>query len=160
MDRTQIIAPPGVPQIVITREFEAPPELLFRTHIEPDLLVRWLGPSRLRMSVDHIDARHGGMWRYSHSDADGAAYAFHGLYHGVPSPDAIVQTYEAEAMPGHVFLCTTTFEARAGVTLLRQNTVFQSVEDRDGYVAAGMEEGVVESMERLTELVAELTREG
>jgi uncharacterized protein YndB with AHSA1/START domain len=59
------------------------------------------------MTVDHIDARHGGTWRYSQSDADGAAYAFHGLYHGVPSPDAIVQTYEAEAMPGHVFLCTT-----------------------------------------------------
>jgi uncharacterized protein YndB with AHSA1/START domain len=156
---TQIVAAPGVPQIVITRRFAAPPALLLRAHIEPDLLVRWLGPRRLTLTVDLLDARHGGMWRQTHRDSDGAAYVFHGLYHGTPSPEGIVQTYEAEAMPGHVFFCTTTFEGRDGGTLLRQNTVFQSVDDRDGYVAAGMEEGVHESMERLTELVATLTPE-
>jgi hypothetical protein len=53
----------------------------------------------------------------------------------------------------------TTFEARKNGTLLHQNTVFQSVEDRDHYVESGMEVGVHESMERLTELVARLTQE-
>jgi uncharacterized protein YndB with AHSA1/START domain len=156
---TRIVAAPGVPQIVVTRQFAAPPELLFRAHVEPDLLVRWLGPRRVTLTVDILDARHGGMWRQTHRDSDGATHVFHGLYHGTPSPGRIVQTYEAEAMPGHVFLCTTTFEGRDGGTLLRQNTVFQSVEDRDVYVAAGMDEGVHESMERLADLVATLTRE-
>ena len=159
MAETQIVAAPGVPQIVITRRFDAPPDLLFRAHVEPELIVRWLGPRRLKLTVDLLDARHGGMWRHTHRDSDGVPFVLHGVYHGTPSPGGIVQTYEAEEAPGHVFLCTTTFEARDGGTLLRQNTVFQSIEDRDGYVAAGMEEGVNESMERLAELAARLTRE-
>jgi uncharacterized protein YndB with AHSA1/START domain len=159
MAETQITAEPGVPQILVTRRFDAPPDLLFRAHVDPDLLTRWLGPRGLTLTVDHLDARHGGTWRHVHRDAGGAAHVFHGLYHGTPSPAGIVQTYEAEAAPGHVFLCTTTFEARGGGTLLRQNTVFQSVEDRDSYVEAGMEVGVEASMERLAELVARLALE-
>jgi hypothetical protein len=89
MAKTQIIAEPGVPQIVITREFAAPRELLFRAHTDPELLVQWLGPRRLTMTIDRLDARHGGTWRYIHREADGTEYAFHGVYHGTPSPDGI-----------------------------------------------------------------------
>ncbi len=156
MATTRIIAKPGVPQIVITREFDAPRALLFRAHTDPELFVQWLEPRRLTMTVDHLDARDGGRWRYTHRDADGNEYAFHGLYHGTPSPDGIVQTSEFEGMPGHVSLETITFEDHGGQTLLRQNSVFQSVEDRDGMVHSGMEEGVNDSMERLNELVARL----
>jgi uncharacterized protein YndB with AHSA1/START domain len=156
MANTQIIADPGVPQIVITREFDAPPELLFRAHTDPELLVQWLGPRRLTMTVDCLDARDGGRWRYIHRDADGNEYGFHGVYHGTPSVDGIVQTFEFEGAPGHVSLETATFEERGGRTLLRMNAVFQSVEDRDGQVQSGMEEGVNDSMERLDELVARL----
>jgi uncharacterized protein YndB with AHSA1/START domain len=156
MANTQIIADPGVPQIVITREFDAPPELLFRAHTDPELLVQWLGPRRLTMTVDCLDARDGGRWRYIHRDADGNEYGFHGVYHGTPSVDSIVQTFEFEGAPGHVSLETATFEERGGRTLLRMNAVFQSVEDRDGQVQSGMEEGVNDSMERLDELVARL----
>ena len=159
MARTRIIATPGVPQIVVSRLFDAPPELLFRAHIEPDLLVQWLGPRTVTITVERLEPRHGGTWRQVHRDSDGNAYVFHGLYHGTPTPRGIVQTYEAEAKPGHVFLCTTTFESGGAGTLLRQNTVFQSVEDRDGYVEAGMEEGVNQSMDRLSELVGRLFRE-
>jgi uncharacterized protein YndB with AHSA1/START domain len=63
-------------------------------------------------------------------------------------------------MPGHVSLEKVTFEERDGKTLLRQNSVFQSVEDRDGMVESGMEEGVNDSMERLDELVARLAPGG
>lgn len=160
MAKTQIIAEPAVPQIVITREFAAPRDLLFRAHIEPDLLVQWLGPRRVTVTVERLEPRHGGVWRQTHRDAEGSVHVFHGLYHGTPSPDGIVQTYEAEAVPGHVFLNTITFEGRDSRTLLRQNTVFPSVDDRDGYVEAGMDVGVNESMERLDDVVARLTREG
>jgi uncharacterized protein YndB with AHSA1/START domain len=156
MTKTQIIAVPGVPQIVISREFNAPRELLFRAHIDPELLVQWLGPRRLTMTIDRLDARDGGTWRYTHRDADGNEYAFHGVYHGTPSPDGIVQTFEFEGMPGHVSLETITFEEHGGKTLLHQNAIFQSVEDRDGMMQSDMETGVNDSMERLDELFAKL----
>jgi uncharacterized protein YndB with AHSA1/START domain len=154
MAKTQIVAAPGLPQIVITREFHAPPELLYRAHTDPELLVQWLGPRTLTMTIDRLDARDGGTWRYTHHQADGDAHSFHGVYHGTPSPDGIVQTLEYERIPGHVCLNTITFEEHDGRTTLRQNTVFQSVEDRDGYVQSGMEEGVNDSMDRLGELIA------
>jgi uncharacterized protein YndB with AHSA1/START domain len=156
MTKTQIIAEPGVPQIVISREFDAPRELLFRAHIDPELLVQWLGPRRLTMTIDRLDARDGGTWRYTHRDAHGNEYAFHGVYHGTPSPDGIVQTFEFEGMPGHVSLETITFEEHGGKTLLHQNAIFQSVEDRDGMMQSDMETGVNDSMERLDELFAKL----
>ena len=154
MAQAQIIAEPGIPQIVITREFDAPRDLLFRAHTDPALLARWLGPRRLSMIIDHFDARAGGTWRYIHRDVDGNEYGFHGVFHGTPSPDGIVQTFEFEGMPGHVSLQTIAFEEQGGKTLLRQNAVFQSVADRDGMLESGMAEGVNDSMERLDELIA------
>ena len=156
MATTQISAPPGVPSIEITREFEAPRELVFRAHVDPELLVQWLGPRGQTMTVDRLDPRHGGTWRYTARDADGNEYAFRGVYHGTPSPDGIVQTFEFEGMPGHVCLETINFEDRGGRTVLRQNSVFQSIEDRDQMIQSGMEHGVIESMERLDELFARL----
>jgi len=154
MAQAQIIAEPGIPQIVITREFDAPRDLLFRAHTDPELLARWLGPRRLSMTIDHFDARAGGTWRYIHRDVDGNEYGFHGVFHGTPSPDGIVQTFEFEGVPGHVSLQTIAFDEHDGKTLLRQNVVFQSVADRDGMLESGMAEGVNDSMERLDELVA------
>lgn len=156
MTRTQITAEHGVPQILITREFDAPRELLFRAFTEPDLLVQWLGPRRLTMTIDHLDVRDGGTWRYIHREADGTEYGFHGVFHGTPSPDGIIQTFEFEGAPGHVSLETLTFEERGGRTLVRQNAVYQSVEARDAMVESGMESGLNEGYERLDELVARM----
>ena len=76
------------------------------------------------------------------------------VFHGTPSPEGIVRTFEFEGVPGHVSLETLTFEERGSRTLVRTNAVFQSVEDRDAALQSGMEEGVNESMDRLDELVA------
>lgn len=157
MAKIQLIAEPGMPQIVSTREFAAPRGLLFRAHTEPDLLVQWLGPRRLTMIVKRFEVRDGGTWRYIHRDADGTEYGFHGVFHGMPSPDAgIVQTFEYEGAPGHVSLQTLTLEEYDGGTRLHTNIVFQSVADRDAMVQSGMEEGASDSMERLDELLARL----
>src|SRR5690242_6626460 len=71
MATTQIIAEPAVPRVVVTREFAAPRELLFRAYTDPGLLVQWLGPRALNLAVDRFDLRHGGSWRYIRSDVDG-----------------------------------------------------------------------------------------
>lgn len=153
--QTQIVAPPGVPQIVITRAFDAPRALVFRAHTEPELLAQWMGPRRLTMIVDRYDVRDGGIWRFIHRDADGNEYGFRGVFHGMPSPeDGIVRTFEYEGAPGHVSLETLTFEEQDGKTLVRVNDVFQSVEDRDAMLESGMEEGLNEGYERLDEVLA------
>jgi uncharacterized protein YndB with AHSA1/START domain len=158
--KTQIVAEPGVPQIVISREFDAPRALLYRVHIDPELLVQWLGPRRLTTHVERWDVRDGGTWRYISRDGDGTEYGFHGVFHGTPSPEGgIVETFEFEGTPGHVSLVTFSFEERGGKTLVRMNAVFQSVEDRDAMLESGMEGGVNEGYERLDELLAQLAQE-
>jgi uncharacterized protein YndB with AHSA1/START domain len=152
---TQIIAEPGVPQLVVSREFLAPRDLLFRAYVDPDLLRQWLGPRRLTMTIDRFDPRDGGIWRFIHSGAE-ADHGFHGVFHGDPSRERIVWTFEPEDFPGHVRLETVTFGERGDMTVVRQNIVYQSVEDRDAAVASGMKEGIDESMERLDELLGRL----
>jgi uncharacterized protein YndB with AHSA1/START domain len=156
MGETTLTAEPGIPQVLMTREFDAPRELLFRAYTEPELLAQWLGPRRLTMTVDRLDVRHGGEWRYVHSDEDGE-YGFRGVFHGTPSvEDGIVQTWEFEGAPGHVHLEVATFEERDGGSRLVLNAVYPSVESRDAAFAAGMESGARESLERLDELVGTL----
>lgn len=159
MTDTQIIAEPGMPQILIIREFDAPRDLVYRAYTEPELLTQWLGPRRLTLSIDHYDVRDGGSWRFTHRDSDGNEFAFHGVFHGTPSPQGMVRTFEFEGVPGHVSMETLTFEERGGKTLMRTNAVFQSVEDRDGMIQSGMESGVNDGMERLDELLARLAHE-
>ena len=151
-----IAAEPGIPQILITREFDAPRALVFRAFVEPDLFARWIGPRRLQTRIDRFEVRDGGSWRFVQWGDDGVEHAFRGVYHGTPSPDAIVMTFEYEGAPGHVSLQTQALEERGGRTILRASAVFQSVEDRDMMVGSGMEEGVRDGYERLDELLAGL----
>lgn len=156
MARTQISAKPGVPYIDISREFDAGRDLIFRAHTEPELLVQWLGPRRLTMTVDRMELRDGGTWRYLDREGDGSEHGFHGVFHGTPSPEGIVQTFEYEGAPGHVSLESAAFEERNGRTLVRIHSVYQSVEDRDAMVESGMESGINEGYDRLDELIAKL----
>jgi uncharacterized protein YndB with AHSA1/START domain len=160
MTTTKITAEPGLPYIEFTREFDAPRDLVFRAHTDPELLVQWLGPRRLTMTVDRFDVRDGGAWRYTHRDVDGAEYGFHGVFHGTPSPDGIVQTFEFEGAPGHVSLDRLTLEERDGRTLVRVRSVYESVQDRDAMVENGMEHGLSEGYQRLDELIARLAPVG
>jgi uncharacterized protein YndB with AHSA1/START domain len=159
MTNVQISAPPGVPQIVTTVDFDAPRMLVFRAFMEPDLLAQWLGPRRVTMTIDEFDPRDGGRYRYTHHDPEGNTYTFHGVFHGDPSLEGAVQTFEYEGAPGHVSMDTLTLEERDGRTHVRTNSVFQSVEDRDAMVQAGMETGVTEGMERLETLLGKLKKQ-
>jgi uncharacterized protein YndB with AHSA1/START domain len=156
MGKTQITVEPGVPQVIVTREFAAPRDLVFRAYTEPDLLAQWLRPRDVTMTIERYDARDGGTYRYVHTAADGSEYWFHGVFHGDPAPHAIVQTFEYEGAPGQVSLETITLEDRDGTTLVRTVTSFSSVADRDFMIEAGMEHGIRESGEQLDELLTTL----
>ncbi len=151
---TQIVADPGLPTVEIVREFDAPPEAVFRAHTDPELVVQWLGPRRLTMRIDHYDARTGGSYRYTHHDDDGE-YGFFGAFHEVRPSERIVQTFTYEGFPDGVSLDTLTLEDLGdGRTRLRALSVVDSMEARDAMIASGMETGVREGYERLDELLA------
>ena len=156
MPKTEITAEPGSSQIHISREFEAPRDLVFRAYTEPDLIARWMGPHDLSITIDHYDVRDGGRYRYLNVDAEGNEYAFRGVFHGTPTPDLTIQTFEFEGMPGHVALESMTMTEVDGRTVVKAVSSFQSVEDRDGMVESGMETGIIEGDERLEALLAEL----
>lgn len=149
MGTTEISAPAGVPFITMSREFDAPRELLFRAYTEPDLLVQWLGPRKYEMVVERWEPRDGGSWRYVHKDADGNGFGFHGVFHGPQTIEGMLQTFEFDGVPGHVSLESLVFEAHGARTTIRNRSVFQSVADRDAMIAAGMASGVNEGFERL-----------
>ena len=154
MSKTQIDAPAGVPFVDITREFDAPLELVRRAWTDPDLVKQWLGPRKYEMVIEQWDARAGGAYRYVHRDEAGNEFGFHGVFHS-NDPDNMVQTFEFEGMPGHVSLDRLQLEdIGGGRTRSRIHSVFQSLEDRDGMVQAGMGDGVTEGFERLDELLA------
>ncbi len=81
MSKTEITAEHGIPQIVMTRDFDAPRDLVFRAYTEPQLLVQWLGPRDLTTTIDRYDVRDGGKWRYVQADSEGREHAFHGIFH-------------------------------------------------------------------------------
>lgn len=151
---TRVIAEKGKQEILITRVFDAPRTAVFSAYTDPDLIPQWWGPKRYATIVDKMDVRPGGLWRFINRDAAGNEYAFHGVYHAIISPERLVATFEFEGAPGPVSLETLTLEESGGTTRLTNRSVFQSVEDRDGMLEGGMEEGVIETMDRLAEILA------
>ena len=157
MGKTKLDVEPGKQEFVYTRIFDAPPELVFRAFSDPGLLCQWLGPNRLTMKSFEMEARPGGSWRFVQGDPEGNEYGFHGVIHALEAPRLIIQTFEFEGEPNHVSLETATFSPEpGGKTRVTGHSVFQSVEDRDGMIGAGMEGGMNEGLDRLDEILAHL----
>lgn len=155
-NKTVVTAEPGKQELFVTREFDAPRELVYKAHTDANLYVQWLGPHGYEVVLETFEPVSGGKYRYIHKDKEGNAYAFHGTFHTM-SEELMIQTFEFEGLPepGHVTLDTMRLEQlpndRTKITI---HSVFQSVADRDGMVASGMESGVREGYERLDDLLA------
>lgn len=144
-----------VPIIRITREFDATPAQLLRAHTDPELFARWVGPDGMDTRIVDWDPTSGGKWRYIAS-RDGEDYGFHGCFHEV-GDEKIVQTFTFEGVPEGVALETLWFEDLGdGRTRLRAQSLCDSFEDRDAWLASGMQEGVDQGYAKLDDLVGEL----
>jgi uncharacterized protein YndB with AHSA1/START domain len=153
MNALQLTVPPNTQSMSWTREIDAPRDVVFAVMTDPDALPQWWGPSNLSTTVLEHEARTGGSWKIEQTDPDGNTYGFRGVFHEVVPGERIVQTFEFDGMPGHVTLDTLTLQdSDAGRTLVTGSSVFQSVEDRDGMVASGMEGGMAEGYDRLEAL--------
>lgn len=160
-NQTKVTAETGKQELFITREFEAPRELVFQAFTDPELLVQWLIPCEMTLRIDKYVRGSGGYWRFIHTDKQGNEFGFHGVCHEENAPERLIRTFEFEGLPetGHVVLETARFEALPGSrTRLTIQSVFQSVADRDGMVKSGMEGGVRESHEKLDEWLSKAKR--
>lgn len=161
-NKVEITAEPDKQELFIIMEFEAPCELVFKAFTDPELYKEWIGPLNLTTEIDTFESVSGGRWRYIQRDWEGMEFAFHGVNHLVRPHDLIIGTFEYEGLSeeGHVIMETSRFESLPGNrTRLVEQSVFQSVEDRDGMLESGMELGVNESYERLDELLERILNE-
>jgi uncharacterized protein YndB with AHSA1/START domain len=142
-----------VPLIRITRDFAATPEQLMRAHTDPDLFTRWVGPDRMANRIVEWDARDGGCWHYV-ATRDGVDFAFRGCFHQI-TDDRLVQTFTFLGMPDDVSLQTIRFEeVGGGLTRLHAQSLVDSFEGRDAWLASGMETGVDQGYLKLDALLA------
>ena len=153
-----VTAEPGKQEVFVTREFDAPRDLVFKAHTDPKLYAQWLGPRGYERVLETFEPHSGGRYRYIHKDQNGNEFGFHGVFHEI-SKDLMIQTFEFEGLPepGHVTLDTMRLEdLPGGRTRVTIQSLFQSVADRDGMVQSGMEVGMREGYERLDELLETL----
>jgi uncharacterized protein YndB with AHSA1/START domain len=139
----------------MTRSFDAPRELVFKTYTDPKLVPQWWGVGG-KTVVDKMDVRPGGDWRYVQHDDTGNQYAFSGVYQEVVPPERLAYTFEFEAMPGHVLVETIVFEEEDGKTTLTSTSVFETLEDLEGMLASGAEGGATITWNKLAELISTL----
>ena len=147
---------PSERELVISRTFAAPREVVFEATTKEEHVRRWWGPREMEMVDCRIDFRVGGSYRYAVRTPDGMEVAFGGVYREIDAPARIVHTEGYEAMPGHDYLATVTYDEKNGKTTLTVHLLYQTREDRDGHIASGMESGMRETWERLAELIATL----
>jgi uncharacterized protein YndB with AHSA1/START domain len=142
-------------EVVFTRVFEATREAVWAAMVDPGQIPRWWGPRKFTTTVDKMDVRPGGAWRFVQRDAEGNEYAFHGEYREVAPPERLVYTFVFEGMPDQVMVETTTLDESDGKTTVTTVDAFATEEARDGALASGMEAGAKESMERFREFLTE-----
>ena len=152
---------PSDREIVITRAFEAPRELVFAAWTTPAHVRRWYGIRATTMTVCEIDLRPGGAWHYVLRGPDGAEYGFRGEYREVAPPERLVYTeaFDVEGLRDHPALVTVTFAEEEGRTTVTSTSLYESAELRDGHLASGLEAGMVETLGRLDDLLTTLRRE-
>lgn len=140
-------------EFVMERTFDAAPERVFQAYTDAAQVTQWWGQRDSTTSVETLDARPGGSWRFVQQDAHGNSYEFYGEYLQV-SPQKLVNTFEFAGFPGHVVTDSVSFEPLGSGTRIVAVSNFASKDDLDGMLASGMEGGANESWDRLAELLA------
>jgi uncharacterized protein YndB with AHSA1/START domain len=139
--------------ITMSRVYDAPRELVYRVWTDPKHVSEWWGSHNTTTVVDKMDVRPGGQWRYVSKDAEGNEFAFFGEYREIVPPERIVYTFSWEGMPGHVIVETIKFEDENGKTRLTDISEYATIEDLDGMLQTGMEDGATETFDRFGELL-------
>jgi uncharacterized protein YndB with AHSA1/START domain len=146
------ISLPSDKEIMMTRVFDAPRQLVFEAHSSCEHMKHWWGPARYSFASCKLDFRPGGAWRIVQRGPDGE-FAFRGVFKEIVAPEKIVWTFEYEGAPGDVSTETMTLVERDGRTTLTARSVFPTAAARDAMLQSGMESGARETWERLADYV-------
>jgi uncharacterized protein YndB with AHSA1/START domain len=157
---TATVTLPSDEEILIAREFEAPPHLVYKAWTTPDLVKRWWSGKRGAVTSVEIDLRVGGTWRYVMTANDDFEVAFHGKFREIVPNERLVTTEVYEGAPdglGDPPLNVNTFtELPGGRTRLEQLVVCPSKQVRDIIIDSGMEVGMQEAMDALEQVAIAL----
>ena len=152
-DTTTIYSEGG--DLAYERTFDAPRELVWKAHTDPELVAKWWGPNRHQTRVEEMDLRPGGKWRYVSVDADGNEFAFYGEYLEVTPPQGFKWTFmfDVEGIGPQGGPETFTFDEIDGRTKVTSVGHFDSVESIEGALTTGMTKGAIETWDRLEALL-------
>ena len=151
--RTATVTLPTDEQILITREFDAPKNLVYKAFTTPELVERWWTAKRGEMKVCEIDLRVGGKWRYVMQTPDGIEVGFHGEYREIEPDERIVSTEIYEGAPDDEALSTITFGDHGDGTLVTILVDYGSRKTRDMVLATGMEDGLQDALDLAEEAI-------
>lgn len=153
--RRATVTTPTDTQILITREFDAPRNLVYQAFTTPELLRRWWHANRSEVTDVEMDVRVGGNWRWAAKAFNGYEFAFYGEYLEVVPDERLVTTETFSGVPDAKAVNTTTFTEKDGRTYLEMLVEHQSRANRDAHLNSGMEDGMQDALTLLEELVRE-----
>ena len=156
MTKMMNVTTPTDREIVVTRTFNAPRELVFRAHTEPQLVKRWLlGPDGWTMPVCEVDLRVGGRFRYRwRNEAEGQEFGTSGEFREIEPPNRFINSESMEGFEGQSVV-TTLFEEQGSRTKVTVTMLFDSKAQRDGALASGMADGMAKTYDRLETVLGE-----
>ena len=150
--KTKISAEEGKQELVITREFDLPVELLFKAYTEPNIVEQWMGTKVLKLE----NKKHGG-YQFETTDPKGNKYRFNGVIHEYSPESKITRTFEFENMSLGIQLELMEFERLTDETSkLSIHTIYESVSHRNQAVKMGMAQGINMAHNRLQEILNNL----
>jgi uncharacterized protein YndB with AHSA1/START domain len=156
---TAVVSLPREDQILITREFDAPKELVYKAFTTPGLVRRWWHANRGEMTIAEIDLRVGGKWRYVMVADGGFEVGFHGQYREIVPNERIVSTEAYEGIPDadeQAALNTLTLTEVDGRTTMTILVEHPTKEGRDAHIESGMEDGMQDAMDLLEQVAVSL----
>jgi len=148
--KTKINAEDGRQELMITREFDLPLELLFKAYVEPGIIEQWMGTKVLKLE----NRNHGG-YQFETTDPKGNKYGFNGVIHQFVPNRKITRTFEMENTPYGIQLEVLEFEKLSDDTSkLNMHTIYESVEQRDQVLKLPFAQGINMAHNRLQDIVS------
>ena len=156
--KTKVNAEDGKQDLVITREFDLPLELLFKAHTEADIVEQWMSHEYGTTKVLKLESRKHGSWQYEHTDGQGkVAFRANGVIHEFVSNQKITRTFEMEHSPFGVQLELYAFEKLGNDTSkLTMHVIYESVEQRDQLLKLPFSQGLNMAHNRLQDILSKL----
>lgn len=151
--KTKVVAEDGKQELLITREFDLPLDLLFRAHVEPEIIAHWMGTQ-----IVQLESKKHSSYQLAKTDPQGnTVFQASGVIHEFIPEKKITRTFEMENTPFGVQLEIYSFEPlTADTSKLTMHTIYESVTQRDQVIKLGMVKGIGMAHDRIQQVAEKL----